>query len=136
MTFEQATDYILSVFKTAWDTTGNPAVYDDVGGKPPSTKTTWARATVQHATGGQAALSGEVGTKKFGRTGAVIVQIFSPQGDGKNAGLVAAQVVVNAFQDSRHSNIWFRNVRMNEVGSSGAFSQLNVLATFNYEDMR
>ena len=136
MTFDEARDIILGVFKAAWDPTGFPAVWTDLPGSAPTSETVWARATIRHATGAQASLAGENGARRWARTGTVYIQVFAPVGDGSKAGYEAAQIVVNAFQASRHENVWFRDVRMNEVGTSGAFEQLNVLATFSYDDVR
>lgn len=136
MTFDEARDIILKVFKDAWDLTGFPVTWTDVPGSAPTSETVWARATIRHATGAQASLAGENGARRWARTGTVYIQVFAPVGDGSKAGYEAAQIVVNAFQASRHENVWFRDVRMNEVGTSGAFEQLNVLATFSYDDVR
>lgn len=136
MTFDEARDIILKVFKDAWDPTGFPVTWTDVPGSAPTSETVWARATIRHATGAQASLAGENGARRWARTGTVYIQVFAPVGDGSKAGYEAAQIVVNAFQASRHENVWFRDVRMNEVGTSGAFEQLNVLATFSYDDVR
>jgi hypothetical protein len=136
MTFDEARDIILGFFKAAWDPTGFPAVYTDVPGSVPTSETVWARATIRHATGNQGSLAGDQATRRWNRTGTVFIQVFAPVGDGSKAGYDAAQLVVNAFQAARHPNVWFRDVRMNEAGTSGAFEQLNVLATFSYDDVR
>jgi len=133
MTPDQARDIILGVFKAAWDP--RPAVYDDVPGTIPTGEIVWARATIRHATASQT-LAGEVGTRRFTEEGTVIVQVFAPVGDGSTACYAAAREVQNAFRDARNSDVWFRDVRMNEVGTEGAFVQINVLATFSYDDVR
>jgi hypothetical protein len=134
MTPEEAEDIILGIFKTAWDP--NPAVYDDVPGNKPAGDVIWARATVKHATGRQSSLGNAGGKRRYTFEGTVTVQVFSPVGDGSTAGLDAAKVVLNAYEDARNPDVWFRDARLNEVGSSGAFDQINVLATFSYDDVR
>lgn len=137
ISFNDAKDQILTVFKTAWDTTGCPALYPDTPGDPPTSATVWARATLRHATGRQASLSGPInGCVRYERTGIVIIQVFAPVGDGSTAAYDAAQTVVRGFEDARGLDTWFRNVRINEVGTKGAFEQINVLADFTYDDMR
>lgn len=136
MTPERAQDIILGVFKTAWDTTGFPAVYTDVPGEKPTSETVWARATIRHATGRQTSLAGDVGTRRFTDKGTVFVQVFAPVGDGSTACYAAARLVQNAFRDAKGLDVWFTDARMNEVGSDGAFEQINVLATFSYDDVR
>lgn len=136
MTFDEARDIMLAVFKAAWDPTGNPVFWTDVPGKKPPSERVWARVTIRHATGHQGSLKGAAGTQRWNRTGTIFVQVFAPVGDGSTAGYTAAQIVVNAYQAARNPDVWFRNVRMNEVGASGAFEQFNVLVDFSYDDVR
>lgn len=137
MTFDEGRDYVLSVFKAAWDTQPSYAVtWNDVPAAPPGTDVIWARPTVRHATGRQSSLSGEIGLRKFQHTGTVFVQIFGPVGDGLKQVYSAANLVKNAYEDSRHENLWFRNVRLNEIGENGGFQQFNVLADFLYDEVR
>lgn len=136
MTPQEAVDAIGKVFKDAWDTTGGAAVYDDLPGSVPSDDSTlWARLTIRHTDGGQASLAGDSGARRWRKEGIVTVQVFSPMGDGVQAGRNAAATVVNAFQDAKLA-VWFRNTRMNEVGASGAFFQTNVSTTFSYDEVR
>ena len=137
LSFNEARDQILKVFADAWGTTGYPARYSDAADSVPTTKTIWARATLQHADGGQASLSGPInGCVRHERIGTVFVQIFAPVGDGLTAAYDAAQIVANAFEHARNLNAWFRRVRINEVGTNGGFEQINVLADFTYDDVR
>lgn len=140
--FAQARDHILTVFKTAWDPTGFPAVYPskaedpDNGGDTPSAAV-WARATIRHADGFQSSLTGPLEElKRFSNVGVVIIQVFGKIGDGSTAAYDAAQTVATAYRKSRDIPVWFRNVRINEVGTRGPFDQINVLADFTYDDVR
>lgn len=135
MSFDEARDIINAVFKNYWDTTTFPAVYTDVPSDPPSNDTPWARLVLRHSRGGQSSLAGEIGTRRFNRVGTVFVQIFTPVGDGLTQGYNLAQGVVNAYEDARES-VWFRNVQMKEIGSNGAYEQINVTATFEYDEVR
>lgn len=136
MTPEAAIDTILSIFKAAWDPTGFPAYYTDKAGEKPTSETVWARAIVRHATGAQASLSGEAGTRRYTDEGTVFVQVFAPVGDGSTACYAAARIVQNAYRDARNADVWFRDVTLNELGADGAFEQINVQATFSYDDVR
>ena len=133
MTPNEAVDIIFGIFKAVWDP--RPAIYSDVGGKIPTSEGVWARATIRHAVGSQSSLGG-IGSRKFTDKGTVIVQVFAPVGDGSTACYEAARLVQNAYRDARNPSVWFRDVRMNEIGASGAFEQINVLATFSYDDVR
>lgn len=136
MNSQEAKEVMLGILKTAWDVTGYPMRYEYVPGEKPPTQTPWARAIVRHTVGRQDSLSGEAGTKRFLERGTITVQVFAPVGDGSKACYAAAQIVKNAFRDASHPTVWFRSVRMNEVGADGAFDQINVLATFSYDDVR
>lgn len=130
-TFVDGKDAILAVFRAAWG--ARPATYNDVPATAASV--VWARATVKHAEGRQGSLTGGLGTTRWKRTGILWIRVFSPQGDGGKAGLEAAQLLVNAYQDAR-TDVWYRNVRMSEAGADGAFQRFDVKADFEYEDVR
>lgn len=132
MTYDEARDEILAIFKRAWDTTGYPATYTDVPVENPGGNGVWARATIRHADGNQATLSNQSGERRYERVGVVFFQIFAPAGDGSKAGYDAAQIVSQAFEGVS-SCVWFRNVRLKELGSSGGLEQLQVSATFQYD---
>jgi hypothetical protein len=133
VTFDEARDAMLAVFKAAW---GNrAALYSDVPGTPPTTEVVWARVTVLHATGGQGSLTGGLGTVQWDNKGVLWIQVFAPKGDGGKAGYEAAQLLVNAYRDARGS-VWYRNIRMNEMGTDGAFERFDVKADFEYTDVR
>lgn len=141
-TFNEARDHMLKVFKDVWDPTGFPAVYPDKpedpdnGGSAPSANV-WARATIRHADGFQSSLTGPLeGLKRHTRIGVVIIQVFGKVGDGSTAAYDAAQIVANAFEKSRDNPVWFRRVRINEIGTRGPYDQINVLADFTYDDVR
>lgn len=138
----EARDYILGVFKAAWDATGFPAIYPDTasdpnnGGSTPSASV-WARATIRHADGFQSSLTGPLEQlKRHTRVGVVIIQIFAEVGNGSTAAYDAAQIVLNAFEKSRDIPVWFRRVRLIEQGTQGPYKQINVQADFTYDDVR
>jgi hypothetical protein len=137
VTFREARDYILKTFKDAWDITGYPAVYTDVPDTVTPSNCVWARVILRHSTGNQASLTGCAnGEQRWNNQGIVFVQIFAPVGDGSSAAYDAAQIVVNAFRDAKGSEVWFRKSRINEIGNSGAFEQINVLSDFTYDEIR
>lgn len=136
MTADEARDVMFTVFKTAWDSTeyAENVVYSDKAGAPSDAP--WARVTLRHATGRQASLAGAMGAKKWTQTGTIWVQVFAPVGFGSASAYTLATLVVNAFRDAKGLSVWFRNPRMQEVGSSGAFEQINVLTDFTYDETR
>ena len=137
-TYNQAVDDILDVFKTAWDTTTWKALYPNVGGSLPDDETDpWARVTLQHTDGGQASLTGGLGTTRWGRTGILTVQIFVPTGEGLSEARSLAKIVTDGFEGTSTTNgVWFRNARINEVGPDGDWFQTNVLIDFIYDEVK
>jgi hypothetical protein len=134
VTFDEARDAMLAVFKAAWDP--KPAHYVDVTGSvPPTDPVVWARVKIKHVDGRQGSLTGGLGTTIYDRLGFVWIQVFAPVGDGMKLGYAASQSLVNAYQAERGS-IWYRNVRMSEMGPDGAFERFDVKADFEYRDVR
>lgn len=136
MTFEEATDQILDIFKTAWDPTGYKAFYDDVRDQRETDKSPWAAVMVRHAAGRQNNLGG-IGNRSFLRLGVLIITINTPSASGLSAGYQLAKVVADAYEGASSPNgVWFRNVRLNELGRDGSFYQMNVLADFEYHETK
>lgn len=142
-TFREASREIHDLFKAAWDTTGHPVDYEGVkdGGTsvklPPTSKTNWARVTLRHIGGGNASLVNGVGQQLFNRTGLLTVQIFTPVGKGFSGAYDLAKIVTDSFEgEATSSAIWFRNVRINEIGRDGNWMQLNVLIDFTYDERK
>ena len=134
MTPEQAIDAMCKVFLDAWGT-DNPVVWSDFNARPPTQNVPWARVILRHADGRQSSLTGDVGTKRYDRSGVLLAQIFTPVGRGQTECYQLAKRVMNAFEDAR-LDVWFRNVRLNERGSSGSFNQIDVLTDFLYDEVR
>jgi hypothetical protein len=59
--------------------------------------------------------------------------VFGPIGDGSTAAYDAATIVANAYRGARSDLVWFRNPRINEVGRSGSFEQINFATEFYYD---
>ncbi len=140
-TFATANNEILATFKAAWDTTGYPVAYENVKGAsatpPAGSSDPWARVTLRHTFGEQASLSGSGGTRRWRRDGLLTVQIFIPIGEGLSEGYSLAKTVVDAFEGiATTSAVWFRNVRVNEIGNDGEWYQVNVLVDFTYDEIK
>jgi hypothetical protein len=135
MTVQDAVDAMNAALLSAWTAAGLLAEdvrWTDIAGAAlPDSNKVWCRVTVRHADGFKRVLS--VGANTHENTGTYWVQIFSPIGVGNVQGYAAVQAVVTAFRDS-NGGVWFRNVRLKEVGTSGAFEQTNVLADFSYDN--
>ncbi len=136
LTFAQANDDILALLKAAWDQTGHEMFYDDIREQRETDQTPWAQVVVRHAAGQQDTLGG-VGNRSFLRLGVVIVTINTPSGSGLSTAYALAKVVADAYEGvSSPNGVWFRNVRINELGRDGTFYRTNVLIDFEYSEMK
>lgn len=139
----QARDEILTQFKTVWDagpeSTGVLVRYPDAPSDPPSTQVPWVRMTVQHnPTGGQVTLRGAIGERRFRRFGIVTVQVFTIFGEGMVLADRLSEIVQGAFEGVRTSpgGVIFRAVNAVEIGKSKEWFQTNVLAQFEYDEVK
>lgn len=136
MTVQQARDEIMALFSAAWPDEYK-VLWQDKGGRPPDEQAPWARFTISHTAGGQATLSNDNGRKRFRRDGFLIVQIFTPVGDGLSSSDTLTKIVLDAYEGkATPGGAWFRNVRVNEVGPDGDWYQVNVLADFTYDEVK
>lgn len=137
-TVEEAVDTIFGHFKEQWEQQSNAPVilYDDFGQELPGTDTPWVRIQLRHNTGGQETL-GPPEQQKFEREGVITVQVFTPLGDGRLKSDRLSQNALRAFEGKvakkGTDEVWFRRVRMTEVGRSDAWYQVNVTAEFEYD---
>jgi hypothetical protein len=141
LTRKAAISEMATIFKTAWDTTGygTRVKYDNVGVTtvPPSGVEPWARFTLRHAASEQATLSGVVGSRRFRRTGILVVGIFTPPGDGLSGATDLAKIIQDAYEGVTSPNgVIFRGVAINEVGPDGDFFQTNVVVNFEYDEVK
>ena len=137
-TFAQARDDILAVLKAAWDPTGHPMAWPSVAFTgPPLPPSPWARASIAHNAGRQATLAGADGTRRWRRQGILTVQIFTGVGSGLAVSDSLSKIVVDAFEGATTPRqIWFRNVRLIEIGPDGDWHQVNVLVEFEYDEVK
>ena len=140
-TLTQARDEVQAQFRTVWladpISAQLPVLYMDVADVPPE-EGAWARINVQHGSGGQRTLSGDTGQRRYGRTGVVTVQIFTPRGDGMELNDQLSAIATRAFEGITTSpgRVSFLRVRPNEIGPDGRLFHTNVLADIEYDEVR
>lgn len=137
-----ATDDILTMFREAWNTQANALLgYIPDVEWPGVVQNTdhdksrcWARVEVLHNNSAQTGLGG--GTNRmFTRYGLILVQVFTPRDLllAQQLGIIAR----NAFEGKTSTNgVWFRNGRMNEVGPSAAWYQVNCIVAFQFDEIK
>lgn len=130
MNAQEASDLLCGVVNTYAVANNFPVGWEDVDFDIPTGQTVWLRVTMRHATSHQSAFAAD--GKLYDMNGTFYVQIFSPMGDGKVKGLAASQGVIDALRAFKHPVLWLHSVRLNELGSDGAFQKFNVLSTFTY----
>ena len=136
-TRDQARDEIHAKFASAWAETELPILYTDIAQDIPASGS-WCRLVVAFTNSAQATLGGETGNRRFRRVGIVTVQIFTDFGDGQVTADRLAQIAVNAFEGEVTSpgRVIFRNVRAVDVGRDGPWTQTNVLAEIEYDEVK
>ncbi len=136
MTFEEAIDEMQTMLFAAWTPTGHKLFWESVRDQRETDNTAWAASVIRHATGSQDSLGG-IGNRSFLRQGVMIVQVFTPVGNGLQESYQLAKVITDAFEGkSSPLGVWFRRVRINEIGKDGMFQQLNVIIEFEYNEVK
>lgn len=137
LTYAQARDEITKAFADAWGVTGLPVAYTDRPFTEPANGGAWARFAVQHNSGQQESIGGPLGGSRYVRGGLALVQIFAETGKGLSQADELAKVAADAFEGkSTPGGVWFRRVRMREVGPDRAWYQVNVTAEFVYDEAK
>ena len=143
LTRYQAIDEMAAIFKTAWEVTasqnGDRIKWENVGTKsiPPDLNLPWARFVLRHATAFQATLSNAVGARRFRRLGILTVQLFQPIGKGLSGDVDLAKIVLDAYEgQTTTGGIIFREVVIQEVGPDGDFYQVNIVVSFEYDEVK
>jgi hypothetical protein len=144
--FDVARDDIYGAFDAVWTAgaaaiTGGyiPTIYwDGVGmSTDPNPAFSYAMAVIRHSVASQATLAGVDGRRRFRKDGIFMAPIFGPLAVAGGLAMAEnlAKMAKSAFEGrSTESGIWFRNVRIMEVGVSGAHYQFNVVAEFTYDE--
>jgi hypothetical protein len=149
-TYKQARDEMLALFNAAWSVE-TLTVLDEIPeirwqGKEkkelPSREDFWCRISTQSVYESQITLSEnvtELGSRRYESSGLVFVQIFCPKvkKDSYEKGILLAEIAKNAFRGKKTSpgNVWFRNVRINNVEPEELWYRFNVIAEFEYDEI-
>lgn len=140
LTQTAARDQMLTLYKTEVDANapGLVTIYDDTKVQVPQgdPAVEWVRVSVRHLDSRQAALGGG-GVRRYTRNGVVTAQIFTVRGDGLTRADVLSAIIKAAWEGvSTPNGVWFRNVRSVEVGEDGPWFNVNVIADFEYDEVR
>lgn len=135
-TLAEARDAIGSLVTSTWTASaaGTPLLYDNLDAQePPAGTALWGRLSIQFDEATRASL-GNDGGALFRRRGRLYVQVFIPHGKDVTPALSLADTLVRAIEKPGHvGNVWFRDVGAEQVGSDGAYWQINVRAEFQFD---
>lgn len=134
-----AVDEISDLFRVAAADAGWPVEWPNFRFDKPSDRATWARWGITYSDGGNRTLPGVLGRPRFGKSGIVTVEVFTPLGIALKDSYVAAQVAVKAYEGKRTaSDVWFRDVRIVDSGqgrgNDAAWWSTTVVANFTYDN--
>ena len=134
-TLSQAKTRIATTFVTDWGAT-SVLTFDGEKFTPPADKPC-VRVAIRHNVSDQESL-GDVGNRKFLRTGSVFVQVFAPLDKGSKTADTLATTARNVFEGKTLSPevIRFSGVEVREIGPSDGWYQTNVEAAFNYNETK
>lgn len=136
LTIIEATKEICDKFVQVWPYTCH---YPNMDFKVPAKSEIWARWQIQYNWGGQGSLANVEGNRRWMREGTVIIQVFTPLNIGQETRYNAVETIVNAYEGKRTpSDVWFRNVRFNEVigGTEvSGWQQTNVYIDFLFDQI-
>lgn len=112
----------------------------------PADGTPWAKLTLVHSDESQASLSDENGQRRWRAHGLGTISLMSKLGSGTTDAYNAAEAVRNLYRGKRTpSDVWFRNVRIEERDARGfspppkatgeKWFQIDVMFEFEYDQI-
>lgn len=133
MTRSEAKDAMFQMLLTAWQGLGldtNRLIWPGFDNTAPSGTEPWGRITTAHGDAPMRAFGD--GAALHENTGVMTIQVFTVAGNGTEQCDAIAQGLLNAIRAAK-LDVWFRNARAKEVGTSGGFEQVNVISNFVYD---
>lgn len=134
MKAEAARDYTFAVIKTYADAQSLTVKWPDVPFEKPATAA-YFEATFRHAVAPQSSLADTNGQRIWTPMGVASATVHVPIARGLKQGYTLAQGLTDALRGSR-GDVWFRNIRLRELGSEGGYERVQVLWDFEYRDIQ
>ena len=146
-TTPSAKDEIFALFRTKWNAdtpalTGAGAIpveWPGVDSGAPSSPDQPYAAIFMRIINSRQSTFGETGQRRFTRFGLITVQCFAPLSAGNGSTFAENEAIIarDAFEGiGSDSGIWFRNVRTIEIGATKEYYQFNVVAEFQFDEMK
>lgn len=109
---------------------GMPTAWQNKSFPPPADGSEYMRVTATHQTGTRPVLGGG----KTRRAGTIFVQIFTPKDEDMRRSDILGQSVLDFFANWPAGPVTINEPTLSEVGPDDAWFQVNVTATFQYDD--
>jgi hypothetical protein len=145
-TYSTAIKSMFSLFFTAWQAGATSIVgYIPNINWPGIEKPTkedaskfWARVSQQTVDEGQTALAGAGSRRRYTAKGLIFIQLFCPKTDSRSIDLGRSLAVLarDSFRGKISTeNVWFRNVRIQELDAEESYHRFNVVVEYEYDEM-
>jgi hypothetical protein len=138
VTLVDARETIYQRFATAWGAT-SAFTFDNEAFTPP-VGLPWVRVSVRHLGSTLESIGGTGvgGMNSFMRVGRCFIQVFVPVDQGTRQADTLAQAARAIFEGVTLSNntIRFNNVVLREIGPDEAWYQINLEASFQYDERK
>ena len=136
LTFEQANDDMMKMINEAWALTGHKIFFESVKEDRDEGNDPFLRFWIRHTFGAQGSLGGR-GSRMFMRAGFLRGEVYAPIANGLQESYQLAKVVADAYEGKSSDNgVWFRRVRINEMGKDGMFNRVDVIIDFEYHETK
>lgn len=143
-----ARDLMASIFSVAWLAYDWPSLglamppsieWQGRGGdSEPDSSLPYARWAATHSAMPQASLADADGDVKFNSQGIITVQCKAPLSSGQGFEVAERMAIIarNAYRSKELPDcIWFRNARIQEVGSDAGWFLFNAFIEFDYDEV-
>jgi hypothetical protein len=135
LTFAEAQNEVLDLFKAAWDTTTLEAFYEDLPADRLETNESFVHVMFR-ISGGDLAAFGN-GTRIYERGGSLVCDLYTPVGKPLSDMLGLAKVIADAFE-GKHTpgGVWFRSIDIQNYGKDGLFYITNMTVRFKFHEVK
>lgn len=142
-TYTQAKDDIMDRVYTKWTENGSttenlPLVFKDKekkGSQIPDTEGAWGRTEVRFGHSVQAGHGDN--QKRYRRTGFLVVDVFTPPGEGQETLDLILQELANAVEGhSTPNGVSFLDFETKDEGEFGQFLQTRVVSSFDFDQVK
>lgn len=132
LTYEQAHDDMQKMINEAWTATGHKIFFESVQEERDEETEPFIRVWIRHTSANQRTLGGE-DNRLFERRGFIRIEVYSRITNGLQESYQLAKVAGDAYEGRSSDNgVWFRRVRISEMGKDGIFNRIDVIVDFEY----